>query len=327
VVLFDGMDKLQHLLWRYIDRAYEGTLSSAEERRVRQGCLGYYREMDRLLAQIADLAGPEATIVIASDHGFGPQTGTFFVNAWLEQRGYLAWADGQAPVASRPGELGVEQLARHVYLLDWDETRAYVPTPSGNGVYLVVAKDERGYGIPEADYAAWRDRLAEELRRYTDPASGESVVSRVWAREEAYDGPYAELAPDLTLELRDGGLVSILASDVPFKPRAEPSGTHRPQGIFGARGPELREGTQLESLSILDVAPLLLYSLGLPIPEALEGKVPLAALRPESLEARPVEKTGATVPEAPEPTFVGPALDEEAEAELLRRLRALGYVE
>ena len=29
---------------------------------------------------------------LASDHGFGPTSDMFYVNAWLEQQGYLAWA-------------------------------------------------------------------------------------------------------------------------------------------------------------------------------------------------------------------------------------------
>ena len=137
-----------------------------------------------------------------------------------------------------------------------------------------------------------------------------------------------DLAPDLTLVLRDGGLVSIMASDVPFKPRALPSGTHRPEGIFIGRGPGLRRGVSLPSLSILDIAPLLLYSLGLPVPAEMEGRVPVEALEPAMLLARPVQVERSANP-ALMPSYQDdePALDEEGEAEVLRRLQALGYIE
>jgi predicted AlkP superfamily phosphohydrolase/phosphomutase len=76
----------------------------------------YFRELDSILGELFSLTGPEDTVLIASDHGFGAQTGTFFVNAWLAKKGYLAWAKGSGPEAAGSGDLGMEQLARHVYL-------------------------------------------------------------------------------------------------------------------------------------------------------------------------------------------------------------------
>jgi hypothetical protein len=76
------------------------------------------------------------------------------------------------------------------------------------------------------------------------------------------------------------------------------------------------------------MAPLLLTSLGLPVPAELEGQVPEGALASMALAARveqtaavPARSTTAHKPPA------GPLLDAEAEAEILKRLRALGYVE
>jgi predicted AlkP superfamily phosphohydrolase/phosphomutase len=328
-ILFDGVDKLQHLCWRFLDPAYAEELKLPWEQRVRARSLEYFRQLDELLAEIVQLAGPEATVVLASDHGFGAQARTFFVNAWLQQRGYLAWADGRGPRASDAEVLGMGQLARHVYLLDWERTRAYAPMPSGNGIHIVRADENHPHGVSDAEYDPFRDRLIEELSALKDPFSGESVVSRIWKREEAFAGPYLALAPDLTLELQDGGLVSILASEMPVSPRQEPSGTHRPKGIFIARGPGIRQGARLSALSILDVAPLLLYSLGLPIPEDMEGRVPTEALESATLQDRRVQVEVPPEPNEvePPPAPVGPVLDEEAEAEILRRLRALGYVE
>jgi predicted AlkP superfamily phosphohydrolase/phosphomutase len=327
-ILFDGVDKLQHLCWRFLAPAYVEELKLPWEKQVRAQCLEYFRQLDELLAEIVQLAGPEATVVLASDHGFGSQVRTFFVNAWLEQRGYLAWADGRGPRVSDTEVLGMGQLARHVYLLDWERTRAYAPMPSGNGIHIVRADGDHPHGVSDAEYEPFRDQLIEELCALKDPISGEPVVVRVWKREEVFAGPDLELAPDLTLELQDGGLVSILASEVPVSPRPEPSGSHHPEGIFIARGPGVRQGVQLPELSILDVAPLLLYSLGLPVPEDVEGRVPTEALEPAALRARPIETvTPSEAAAEPFQAQPGPVLDEETEAEILRRLRALGYVE
>jgi len=128
-VIFDGPDKIQHLCWRFLDPAVAVDSLDGWAGRVRELCLEYYRELDRLLADIAEMAGQDATVIVASDHGFGAQKGTFFINTWLEQHGYLAWSNGEAPRTEDPTALGIGPLARHSYLLDWDRTRAFVATP------------------------------------------------------------------------------------------------------------------------------------------------------------------------------------------------------
>jgi predicted AlkP superfamily phosphohydrolase/phosphomutase len=324
-IVFDGVDRIQHLCWRYIAPPDGESLSPAGER-IRERCLEYFRELDRLLADAVDLAGPEATVVFASDHGFGPQTGTFFANAWLEQRGYLAWADRNVPRATEPEALGIEQLARHAYLLDWEKTRAYAPTPSSNGIHIVRRDAAHPNGVGEDEYLGFRQKLGDQLREARDPASGREIVSRVWTRDEVFEGPHKLLAPDLTLELADGGLVSILASDTPFMSRPETSGTHRRNGIFMARGPGIARGVRLSGLSILDVAPLLLQSLGLAIPADMEGTLPAAALEPSWLRRRPLP-AATEIPAALEPVAEEVSFSKEDELKLAQRLRDLGYID
>ena len=327
-VLFDGVDKIQHLCWRFIDPAYLREDASEWERRIRELCLDYFRRLDEVLARIFAMASDEDTILMASDHGFGAQTGTFFVNAWLESKGYLKWAE-DAPEATSSEDLGIEQLARHVYLLDWNETKAYAPTPSANGIHIVRAKESSAPGVPEAEYEAFRAKLLRELREVEDGA-GRPLVSRIWTRDEVFSGPKKELAPDVTLELRDGGLVSILDSDEVFRPRTEPLGAHRPEGVFFGRGPGLRKGVVLPELSILDVAPTVLHSLGLAVPEDLEGQVPEEAFEPDWRREKRVVKERATVAPAVAGATSGRAkasLSREEENKLAAHLRALGYIE
>lgn len=328
-ILFDGVDKLQHLCWRFIDPAYAHTLTTQEERRVRDRCLEYFRELDGLIAEIAGLAGPEATLVFASDHGFGPQARTLFIHTWLEQEGYLAWADGQAPRPSGSAVLGMGQIARHVYQLDWERTKVYASMPGGNGIHIVRADSDHPHGVPDDEYESLRDQIIADLYDLQDPASGEQVVARVWKREEVFAGPFLELAPDLTLELADGGLFSILAGEQAVMPRSEPTGTHRPEGVFLARGPEVRQGVRLDELSILDVAPLLLHSLRVSVPAELEGQLPVAALEPSAAQDRAVEAIPAqvTVAAAPVRSEAVADFDADEEEEIMLRLRALGYVE
>lgn len=336
-VVFDGVDKIQHLGWRYLTMGDEEEAQTPWAREIRAHCLDYYRQLDSLLAELVDLAGPDATVFMASDHGFGTQTQTFFVNRWLEQQGWLAWADQDAIDQMDTEELGIGQLARHVYMLDWEKTRAYAPSPGGNGIYIVTASDETPNGVPPEEYEAFRSELKAALLNVKDEQSGEPVVSQVWTREEAFDGPHLDVAPDLTLRLSDSGFVSIVRSDVALRRRTGPSqsdivhaiGCHRPEGVFIARGPGIQQGVTLPALSILDVAPAILYALDLPIPANFEGRVPAEAWQPGVMEERPIRYESEAPAELPHesPTASGPALDKEGEQELMKRLRALGYIE
>lgn len=328
-IMFDGVDKLQHLCWMYLDPAYATGLTTEAQQKIRALCLEYFRRLDGLLAHIVELAGPDANVVVASDHGFGPNVEIFNVNTWLEQQGYLAWND-EARGGGSGGLLGMSDLARYAYWLDWSRTTAYAATPSSNGIHIVRAgQRENAPGVPDDEYERFRAGLVAKLRTVADPVTGQPIISNIWTREEAFDGPCGALAPDLTLEMRDGGLVSILPSDTAVRPRDKVSGAHRPNGILFAAGPSIRAGLRVPELSILDVAPTLLYSLGLPIPADLEGRLPEEIIDPSVLNEHPVRRETAT---DPEPVAVGaamvhPVYDAEAEATVLARLQALGYIE
>ena len=325
-VLFDGVDKLQHLCWRFLDPACLGESPSPWELRIRNLCLDYFRQLDGILAEIVGMAGPDANVVIASDHGFGPTTEIFHVNTWLEQNGYLAWVGDAGHGENGSQQLGIGQFARHVFELDWERTTAYVATPSSNGIYIVRA-GAGGAGVPDAEYGRFRQKLIDSLLAFK--ADGAPVVSRVWTREEAFAGPEGALAPDITLALRDGGHLSVAGSSEALVPRQEVKGSHRPEGVFIAGGPAVQAGASLPQLSILDVTPLLVYSLGLPIPQEFEGRLPEEALDPSFLAARPPAQAAPGEPPQPaapekKEEVVFSAEDEKIMAD---RLRALGYIE
>lgn len=320
-IVFDGVDKLQHVFWRFLDPAFSAADASAADLEVRELCLQYFRQLDRFLGDIVALAGPDARVFLASDHGFGPTWEIFYANVWLNRHGYLAWAAGAEPDGT--GKLTADRLKNHLELIDWSRTTAYALTPSSNGIRIRRAGPDHPGGVPAGEYAAFRDRLARELLDYRAPGSGAPVVVRVQTREQAFPGPHQELAPDLLLTLRDSGFLSILNADAPLKPRAEIAGTHRPEGIFAAFGPGIRRGATLPALSILDVAPMLLYSLGLAIPEDMEGMLPAGIFEDALLAHAPPRRAEP----APSPAVDGLAADAAGEAEILDRLRALGYLE
>lgn len=325
-IVFDGVDKLQHLFWRLLDPACRTGRLSPREEGLRRLCLDYFRQLDGFIAEAVALAGEDANVFFVSDHGFGPSSDIFYVNQWLHQHGYLKWAGSGAPNEQASGALGLNlgTIGSLDTLIDWSGTTAYMRTPSGYGIHICVAGRRGKEGVPPADYLPFRQKLTDALRAFQDPATGQPVVTRVWTREEAFPGALEDVAPDLTFELRDGGAPSTVQSDVVLRRRADTIGSHRPDGIFLARGPAVGSGIRLPQTSVLDVTPILLYTLGIPVPEDLEGQVPVDLFEPAFIRTRSVMKGGPTVPPDPFPSV---AVEGEGEEEVIARLRALGYVD
>jgi predicted AlkP superfamily phosphohydrolase/phosphomutase len=327
-VLFDGVDKLQHLCWRFIDPACRPARPSAWEREMIERCERYFRALDAMIAELVALAGPEATVVLASDHGFGPTREVFHVNSWLERQGYLAWADGDAGDPSGDDtEVGFAQMTRHVHALDWSRTLAYAATPSSQGINVVTRAPGTDDPLPADARRKVVEDLAAALRDVRRPADDRPLVEEVWTREEAFAGPYEELGPDLSLVLADGGTISILPSEKLVARRGETRGHHRWEGVLLASGPGIRSCAEVDELSIVDVAPLVLHQLGLPIPDDMAGRVPTEILEAEELERRPPRYASSAGWQQPRGEPADIELDADEEAAVLKRLRALGYVE
>lgn len=81
-------DRLQHWLWNLLDATHPHYQKDIAEKYQGQ-ILEYYRDLDSRIGAIAAKAGPEATLMIMSDHGFGPCHKVIDLNAWLLQEGYL----------------------------------------------------------------------------------------------------------------------------------------------------------------------------------------------------------------------------------------------
>ena len=324
-VLFDGVDKLQHLCWRFIDPACRPDRPDAWEREMIELCERYFRSLDEQLARILELAGPQATVVLASDHGFGPTREVFHVNSWLEQQGYLAWADRDERERAAT-DVGFAEMTRHVNALDWSRTVAYAATPSSQGIHLVDRVPGSEEPLPDPVREQLTIEIAQALREVVRPHDGLPLVEEVWTRRQAFSGPYEQLGPDLSLVLADGGTMSILPSRTIVARREEPHGHHRWEGILIAEGPGIRADAHADEVSIIDVAPLLLHQLGLPVPEDMAGSVPAGLFEEGELERRPVRSAPASNPAASGPE-ARVELAPEEQAAVMERLRALGYVE
>ncbi|MBV9504525.1 MAG: phosphodiesterase, partial [Acidobacteriia bacterium] len=156
------------------------------------------------------------------------------------------------------------------------------------------------------------------------PETGEPLITRVTTREEAFWGPNMHNAPDLTLQLRDFGFVSVRRTNATHAKRPMILGTHHPEGILIARGPGIRKDTKIEPVWLADIAPTALYSMGLEIPADLQGRVIEEIYDPAYLQAYRKTLGGVTETATAVPV---PAGVPDEDAEIIEKMKALGYLE
>ncbi len=162
-VMFDGTDKLQHQTWHVLDPRLRPKQPTEEFTRLRRLVLGYYHRLDEYIARLVELAGPQAQVFIASDHGFTASVEVVRINRYLGELGYLKWQENDGSDTARRRE------DANFAFLDWAHTLAFCPTPSSNGVCIRVAHDPGTPGIAPGEYLAFRDRLVNDLYALRGP--------------------------------------------------------------------------------------------------------------------------------------------------------------
>lgn len=384
-VYFGETDTASHHLWSLWDARSPRHPAGASER-ARTGLPRVYEAADRavgaLLAAAGGAAGPEAVeLTIVSDHGSGGASDkVLYLNRALEAAGFLRMRDAalDAPFAALPGALKTlalrslsprlrERLFRAAGALlpsrlesrvrfgaiDFERTVAfsdelnYLPAIHFN----VRGREPKGQ-LPASELAATRRALEEALLALRDPWTDRPVVKAVHAREELFQGPYLERAPDLLLELcldphpthagaaysynlmpsseaRRGELFRKLAPAEHLGRKGRSlAGSHRSHGLFVAAGPHVLPVGRLDPaipVHIADASATVLARLGMPrAPGALGAVLPVL----HEVEPRAAQHVTAAPTSAPRAATMLDRDDARSgERRVAERLRNLGYIE
>jgi predicted AlkP superfamily phosphohydrolase/phosphomutase len=145
---------------------------------------------------------------------------------------------------------------------------------------------------------------------------------------DVYRGRFLARAPDLMFLTRDMEYKALGLSDFSSPKILEPvygcTGNHRMDGILALQGRGvIREGATVDGAEIQDLAPTILYVLGVPVPRDMDGQVLNSVFTPGFASGRPVEYAEG---EEPASSLEERGYSPEEEEELTQRLRDLGYV-
>lgn len=215
---------------------------------------------------------------------------------------------GLHKVAKRFAPAGVVKASAEQ--VDFPNSKAYMRSRVETGIRLNVAgREPNGIVLPE-EYEALREELIKLVSSVRSPA-GEPVFDTVARREQFFRGDYAHRAVDIVTIPRDWNhFLSAQLQGNMFGSPAEPW-NHKLEGVFAATGPTIDSDVSLLNPHLLDVAPTIISSLGVPISDRMDG-IPLPVVEPTE--------------EMRYPKYAGQPERADSE-EVESRLEALGYVE
>lgn len=372
-VLFSATDIAQHCFWSFMDPSHP--LHDREDaERFGDTILETYRHIDQVLGEIQERLPDDSTLILMSDHGAGPLRSVVNLNKWLEENGWLTFANStNSGACNRIQSLSkssvrnvlsksLSLLKRHLStntrsrlkslfpglrdklegvmfssLIDWGKTRAYSFGSYGN-IYINLRGREPGGIVDEGEeYEMLREAISAGLMKLRDPGTGQTVVKKVFRREEIYDGSCVSEAADLLVQWDDAGYHSVQRfgkkEDTVFGDHLHLhltnmrfTGHHRMEGIFASVGKDVKQDSVIEGARIIDIAPTVLYLLGLPIPSDMDGCVLEDAFHAEYLSENPIgfsEAPGDV--ERVSDSFAG--YNEDEADNIAERLRNLGYID
>ncbi len=351
-------DRCQHELWHIWDETHP--LSNKREvTKHRDRVMQFWKTVDECVGRMVKKAGNESLIMMGSDHGFGPIHKFLCFNIWLLEQGLLVLKQsamtqfkkllfslgftpelgyrvsmrlGLAKIRLAAGVTNRSQLFKVINKMmlslqdvDWSKTMAYSKGNYGQIFVNLKGREPHGWITPGAEYERTCNIIVDKLKSLVDPNTKEKLIGQIWRRENLYTGPHVETAPD----------ISFLPADMRYKPMGTldltsnkfitdvygNSGDHRMNGLYIAAGPNIKPSTRLSHARIIDVAPTMLYLMGHPIPEDMDGEVLTEMITNEYLRANPIRATQAVDKQKVDVEFS----DEDSE-EVSSRLKSLGYL-
>jgi predicted AlkP superfamily phosphohydrolase/phosphomutase len=264
--------------------------------------MAVYRAIDRFIGTVMRTMDERATLVIASDHGFGRYRYGIDLNHFFEEKGLLRRRDD--------GSLDRDQtlVFHHIWHLYFNER-----------LITRVELVRRGISVPDSEDPL--DRFGDYIRHLcahivpgvgveVTPVSGDFSGDDPHMRVDAGAGEY--LVDFLGVDQSHGATIHELDGQEAW--------WHIRDGVLLAWGNGIRHGYDLGVEDIQDVAPTLLYMLGLPV-TAVDG-APIAGL----FEERFVAAHALQTVDSYSPISSMPAVREQRRESLEKQLRTLGYL-
>ncbi len=363
IMVIGATDRAHHDWWKFIDPEHPA-YDAKEGALYGNYILEVYQAADACIGKFLDVVDDDTTVIVMSDHGGMAHPKYYFhTNYWLRtlhllkpspkadqsksglkgafkqfyrtkirRLPYLEKIYRRLPQSLKKMATNLDsQTMMNLDAIDWKHTKAYrFPMyPPVEGIMInVIGRQAEGCVQAGEEYEALRTQILEDVRKLQEPGTDEPIVLEAYRREELYHGERLETAPDIIIVTKDcykGGTgVDELISEVPLDVISKLSGVHRMDGIILAQGPHIRHNGLIVGAGIIDVAPTVLYALGMSIPSDMDGKT-LTGL----FEDAYTQQTSASYTDERKVEDVASdeyGYSEEEEESVRLKLEALGYL-
>jgi len=363
IMVIGATDRAHHDWWKFIDPEHPA-YDAREAALYGDYILKVYQAADECIGKFLEAVDDDTTVIVMSDHGGMAHPKYYLnTNHWLRTLNllkpspkanqiksglkgafkqfyrtkirrlpYLEKIYRSLPQRLKKMATNLDsQTMMNLDAIDWKHTKAYrFPMyPPVEGIMInVFGRQAEGSVQAGEEYEALRTQILEEVRKLREPGSDEPIVLEAYRREELYHGERLETAPDIIIVTKDcykGGTgIDELISEVPLDVISKLSGVHRMDGIILAQGPHIRRNALIEGAGIIDVAPTVLYALGMSIPSDMDGKT-LSGL----FEDTYTQQTTASYTDERKVEDVATdeyGYSEEEEESVRLKLEALGYL-
>ncbi len=247
-----GLDRIQHAFWRYFDEGHHLYESDSEYSEVIQN---YYILLDKWLGKIMDVIDNDTLLIIASDHGAKAMKGSFCVNQWLIQEGYLK-LNSKLSSVQRIQEADI----------NWKKTKAWGWGGYYSRIFFNIKDREENGIIKSTKLQKEILKLKKKINELRGP-NGEEWNTKVLTPDEIYDTANGE-KPDLMvfwddLCWRSAGTIGHESMYLEENDTGPDDGVHDWNGIIMGWKKEWRKSIEINNKSLLDIYPTVLEYMGI----------------------------------------------------------------
>ena len=277
--VFPEIDRIQHVIFG------------------EQKLLDYYSLIDDFLQGVLrEIEDKDVVLILISDHGFERVYKTVHINTYFENEGLIRLktlnklvrkigATKESPVAAffyfkfmkiykklfaKSSRMLKKSITKSQYFKFEVESKAFM---RGFGRIYINHKSRFVKGcVEDAAYAKTREEIIEKLEDLKDPETGRNVIKNVYKSEEIYSGRFSNEGPDLVALMESGYTPSPALGGKVIRRQKLRKGDHNLNGIFLAYGSAIKTHHEINA-TIYDVAPTILHTMGIPVPEDMDGRV------------------------------------------------------
>ncbi|MDH4099002.1 MAG: alkaline phosphatase family protein [Nitrospirota bacterium] len=344
-MVFIGPDRLQHSHWEEIIS-------------MEPACVSYFKLLDDILGDVANLMDKDTVLMVVSDHGFAGADEGFCINNFFRDTGLLQTRRPSTFARMLQGmninselarkmlyRLGIRELARLLPEgvkkllkkavpaegigdisgkdINWAGTRAFSLLRYGIVSINLKGREPQGTVEPE-HYGDLCEHIREQLLSVKD-REGRPVVKEVHRYAELYPGNNSKHGPDLIVVVNEGFMINPKLGggifDKNMVGNIHVKADHAIEGIFLAYGEAIIPGRV--DADIYDVTPTILHLLGVPVPDDMDGKVLTGIVDSDASICDNIVSADTRQDMKTSHEY----LTDEEQEELKKRLRGLGYID